>query len=189
MRHARRARRATVVLTSALAVATAVAVPALAAASARATASTDVSVLSYGAQARPETGAAVNGAYVFTMPMGNSVHDFRVYNTGTVALSAQTYTAVATLGLLDIIAKPTVEVLACFNGVWGGSNNSGRCSGTTVPLATSSLGPQAASLSIPVGGWVQARARYISGFNLGASVTLNITVARSQARAASTTAS
>jgi len=183
----RTTRRATVVLAASLAVG-AVAVPALAAAMASATtAPTSVSVLSYGAAAGAEGSPPVKGPYTFAVPQGNSVHLFRVHNTGTVPLTAQTYQV--TGNLLNLLQP--VQIIACINGTWSGGVNNGVCSsGQSRVLATTSQGAVSAPLDIPVGGSVQLRGSYASVVNISNdSVTVNITVSRSQARAATTTSS
>jgi len=107
---------------------------------------------------------------------------FWVVNTGTVALSKATYTVTET-GALGVTA--TVE--ACVGGSWDETTDA--CSGTITTVATSSGG---ATSSTVVPGSASAQVRLRAKLNgapavTAAVVTTSVAVARTDARAATTT--
>jgi hypothetical protein len=107
---------------------------------------------------------------------------FWVVNTGTVSLTKANYTVTET-GALGL----TATVQACVGGSW--NESTGTCSGTVTTVATSGGGATSSTV-VPASPSAQVRLRAIlSGppALTAAVVTTSITVARADARAASTT--
>lgn len=103
---------------------------------------------------------------------------FKVVNTGTLNLTAETYTTTTSGG-------PKIVLTACVGADWV-AVLSGTCSGTQVSLGDSSSGATAATVSIPAGSYVSVRALPAT-LTLGTFTTsISVAVSRSQARAALT---
>lgn len=104
---------------------------------------------------------------------------FKVVNTGSLNLTAETYTSVNSGG-------PTVQLTACVGATWNAG--AGTCGGTQVSLGDTTSGATAASTAIASGASLSVRARTTGILSLG-TFTTSVTVAtnRSQARAATTT--
>ena len=107
---------------------------------------------------------------------------FWVVNTGTLSLTRATYTVTET-GALGISA--TVE--ACVGGTWDESTDA--CSGTITAVATSGGGATSSSV-VPAAPSAQIRLRArLTGppAVIAAVVTTSISIARADARSATTT--
>ncbi|MFD9698752.1 hypothetical protein [Lentzea sp. NPDC059081] len=100
--------------------------------------------------------------------LGTSYVYGNVRNTGTLALTAQTYTLSASGFLVN---PPTAT--ACVNGAWQATT--GTCTGTQVALAG------ATALPIAVGAGVSVRLTLQPAL-LGGTASLSVSVSRSQAR-------
>lgn len=114
--------------------------------------------------------------------LGVNPQYFKVVNTGTFDLSAETYTT-------TISGGPKIVLTACVGADWT-QVLSGTCSGTQVSLGDSSSGATTASVSIPSGSYVSVRANATGVLSIGSYTTqVSVAVVRSQARAAHTTTS
>jgi hypothetical protein len=104
---------------------------------------------------------------------------FKVTNTGTLALTGETYSAVNSGG-------PTVVLTACVGAAW--SATTGACGGTQVSLGQSGGGAVTSTTAIPVGGSLSVRAQTTGLLSLGTFTTsVTVDAARSQVRAGTTT--
>ena len=138
---------------------------------------------SWGAAGAPTSGSpTIGGPFVLNWSLITLLPTsqyFRVVNTGTLDLTGQTYTSVASGG-------PKVQLTACVGAVWNAG--SGTCSGSQVSLGDTSSGATAASTAIAVGGSLSVRAQTTGLLSLG-TFTTSVTVAtpRNQVRSATTT--
>jgi hypothetical protein len=104
---------------------------------------------------------------------------FKVVNTGSLDLTAESYTTVNSGG-------PTVGLTACVGATWNAVT--GSCGGSQVSLGQSGGGATTASTAIASGASLSVRAQTTGILSLG-TFTTSVTVAtvRSQVRAATTT--
>lgn len=107
--------------------------------------------------------ASTGHALTLTWPIGLVPQYVSVRNTGTLALTAQSYTVTGGTGA------------ACVGGSW---NILGLCTGAEVALTAN------AKVTLPVGGSAPIKVTPAS-----TSVTLTVSTARANARAAATTSS
>jgi hypothetical protein len=106
---------------------------------------------------------------------------FKVTNTGTLALTGETYTTVNSGG-------PTVSLTACVGGTWNSSSGVCPSGGTQVSLGQSGGGATTSTTAIPVGSSLSVRAQTTGLLSLGTFTTsVTVTAARSQVRAGTTT--
>jgi hypothetical protein len=114
--------------------------------------------------------------------LGVNPQFFKVVNTGTIDLTAETYTT-------TISGGPKITLTACVGDDWSTLLGlGGSCSGTTVGLGDSSSGATTASVPIPAGSYVSVKASASGLLSLGSyTTTINVRVSRGQARAATTT--
>jgi hypothetical protein len=104
---------------------------------------------------------------------------FKVVNTGSLALTAETYTTVNSGG-------PTVALTACVGATWNAAL--GTCGGTQVSLGQSGGGAATASTAISSGASLSVRAQTTGVLSLGSFTTsVTVTTVRSQVRAGTTT--
>jgi hypothetical protein len=170
-----------------------VAGPALAGAVARALAPAAASAGTWGAAGAPVGGTPVTGTdYVVRFAPGNPTVPpsyFEVVNTGSLALSAQTYRAL-NVRPLNGNAPPTVTLEACIGGRY--ERLTAVCvGGAPLTLTNTDQGATAAALTIPAGGRVEVRAApsRLANYPLEYQTIVTITVSRSQAQAGRTTTS
>jgi hypothetical protein len=160
--------------------------PAWAGEKAKRTRSQTVGSASWGA-AGSTTGGSPTIGTPFTLNwsiniLGVNPQFFKVVNTGSLNLNAETYTT-------TISGGPKIVLTACVGADWSTLLGlGGSCAGTQVALGDSSSGPTAASVSIPAGSYVSVKAAATGLLNLGNFTTsVSVSVSRSQARAARTT--
>ena len=169
------------------AVATAAA-PADAAVDARASRAVAATSASWGASGAPIGGAAVTGSpYVVNWNAGAiGAQYFQIRNTGSVALTGQTYTATNSKTTNGQV-PPVAALDACVGSTW----TVGVCTGTVVRLATSDAGPNTVTTAIAAGGALSVRIQPVTLANFPQSYTtsISVSVTRTQARAATTTRS
>ncbi|PRY39595.1 hypothetical protein [Umezawaea tangerina] len=104
-----------------------------------------------------------------------------VRNSGTAALTGQTYTA-AVSGLLP----SPVWVDACVGGTWNTTANT--CSGTVTQLVTSSAGSAPAATAVPVGGQLDLRVSLTAALSGSTTASIGVSVTNgANTRAATTT--
>lgn len=159
------------------------AVPATAAAAGLATApaTARATTLSWSAVLADSTGAVQTGKPL-TVSWGvldTAPRYATVRNSGTAALSGQTYTVTVTGGLLPA----GVRLDACAGGSW--SATTGTCSGTVVALADSGSGATAAARALAAGDQLSLRIA-LSGSGVTTTATVGVAVSRAQVRAATT---
>jgi hypothetical protein len=123
---------------------------------------------------------------VLTFPLSvvaPSPQYFWVVNTGTLTLTAATY-SVSITGTGGAVAT----LAACVGGSW--NESLGTCSGSITTLVNSTTG-SASSTVVPTAGnsEIRLRATVSSAVSLADVVTINVSVARSQVRTAKTTSS
>ncbi|HVV76575.1 MAG TPA: hypothetical protein VHC43_11105 [Mycobacteriales bacterium] len=181
-----RSRLGSLVATAATALVIVAATPAWAGESGTTSRTQTVGSASWGAAGSTTSGSPTIGT-PFTLSwtvtvLGVNPQFFKVVNTGTTNLNAETYTT-------TISGGPKVVLTACVGADWttvlglGGS-----CAGTQVALGDSSSGATAASVSIPAGSYVSVKAAATGVLSLGSYTTsISVAVSRSQARAARTT--
>lgn len=165
-----------------LALVAAVGTPALAGALARATGAAQVTAGTWGAAAGPVGGPAAGGDYVVRFPGGTPppAQYFELFNTGTLALTGQTFRAVNSKPTTGN-APPTVSLDACVGGRF--ETATGLCLlGTLVSLTNSDVAATTVSLALPVGGVVHVRAApsRLANYPLQYQTTVTVTVARGQ---------
>ena len=169
-------------------VAVTAAAPAEAGVAARASKPVAATSASWGAAGAPIGGAAVTGsAYAVNWPGGAVVPQyFQIRNTGSVALTGQTYTATNSKTTNGQV-PPVVALDACVGATW----TAGSCTGTVVRLATSDAGANTVTIAIAAGGALSVRIQPVTLANFPQSYTtsVSVSVTRSQARAATTTRS
>jgi hypothetical protein len=117
-------------------------------------------------------------ALTFTV-LGADRQYFNVVNTGTLPLIGQTFTATTTAGSAAIEACSTA---------W--NESTGSCpSGIITTVTTTGVGPKSFAAPLPTAGSaIRLRANKTSGL-LSFTVTVGVSVARTQVRMASTTGS
>lgn len=104
---------------------------------------------------------------------------FKVVNTGSLDLSAESYTTVNSGG-------PTVALTACVGATW--NTVLGTCAGSQVSLGQSGGGTTTASTAIASAASLSVRAQTTGVLSLGTFTTsVTVTTVRNQARAATTT--
>lgn len=107
-----------------------------------------------------------------------------VVNTGTLALTGQSYVIRAANGA----STPQLTLEACSNGSWSPTDHS--CSGTVVTMGTTSSGPTIAFASpLAPGGRLAVRATTSPSTASKTTIILDVKIARSQIRAGATTTS
>jgi hypothetical protein len=162
-----------------------VASPAWAGVKAKKTRTQTVGSASWGAAGSTNGGSPTIGT-PFTLHwsvnlLGVNPQFFKVVNTGSLDLNAETYST-------TISAGPKIVLTACVGADWSTLLGLlGSCSGTQVSLGDSSSGATAASVPIPAGSYVSVKAAATGVLNIGNyTTTINVSVSRSQARAATT---
>lgn len=135
--------------------------------------------------------AAPGTPYVINWDLrgGNLVYNyFRVANIGTLDLTGQTYSAVNSKPT-NGNAPPTIALDACVGATW--NTVLGTCAGQVVRITATNQSSQPASISIAAGASLSMRAVPITlpNFPQPYTTTVQVTVSRNQARAASTTSS
>jgi hypothetical protein len=104
---------------------------------------------------------------------------FKVVNTGSLALTAETYTTTNSGG-------PAVALTACVGATWNALT--GSCGGSQVSLGQSGGGATSASTAIAAGASLSVRAQTTGILSLGTFTTsVTVTTTRNQARAATVT--
>ena len=104
---------------------------------------------------------------------------FKVVNTGSLNLTAETYTSVSSGG-------PRVALTACVGATWNAG--AGTCGGSQVSLGDTSSGATTASTAIASGASLSVRAQTTGLLSLGTFTTsVTVTTVRSQVRAGTTT--
>lgn len=118
-------------------------------------------------------------ALTFTA-LGADRQYFNVVNTGTLPLIGETFTATATTGSAAIEACSTA---------W--NESTGSCpSGIITTVTTTGVGPTSFAAPLPTAGSaIRLRARRTSVLQLNLTVTVGVSVDRTQVRMASTTGS
>jgi len=113
---------------------------------------------------------------------------FQIANTGTLALTAQTYSAVNSKPT-NGNAPPTIGIDACVGATW--NTLTGACAGTVVRITASNQSATTASIPIPAGTSLSVRAAPITlpNFPQPYTTTISVTVTNAQARPPSTTTS
>lgn len=181
--------RSAVVLPLAAAVLATVGGTAYAVAQARATGNQGVSVVAYGAQAALPGAASPAGPLqlLYSENSDRAPRLFVVRNTGTTPLTGQTWS----LSVVNTTAgtKGTSQVHVCVGGTYTSVDT---CSGGTETLVvtTSETTPAASAspaLALPVGGVLSAKFTPVG--SRGFTATVEMSVNRSQVRAATTSAS
>lgn len=163
----------------------AIAVPASATVKAKGTHAETVTSASWGAAGATTSGSPTLGtpfviswALITLLPTSQY---FKVTNTGTLALSGETYAATNSGG-------PSVKLTACVGATW--NTSSGSCGGTQVLLDTSGGGSTTSTTAIAIGASLSVQAETTGLLSLGTFTTsVTVTAARSQVRAATTTTS
>ncbi|HWC35257.1 MAG TPA: hypothetical protein VG650_10560 [Mycobacteriales bacterium] len=178
-----RARCAFSLLATAVATSLVLAQPAFAATKGKATKSQSVGSASWGAAGATTNGSptlgtpfVLNWSLITLLPTSQY---FKVVNTGTLDLTGETYTSVASGG-------PTVALTACVGATWNAGL--GTCAGSQVSLGQTGGGATTATTAIAAGASLSVRAQTTGLLSLG-TFTTSITVAttRSQVRAGTTT--
>jgi hypothetical protein len=157
--------------------------PAWAGTKAKATHAETVTSASWGAAGATTSGSPTIGspfvlswALITLLPTSQY---FKVTNTGTLALTGETYSAVNSGG-------PTVKLTACVGATWNATG--GTCGGTQVSLGTSGGGSTTSTTAIAVGASLSVQAQTTGLLSLGSFTTsVTVTAARSQVRAGATT--
>lgn len=178
-----RARCVASLLATAAATSLALAQPAFAATHGKSTRSQTVTSASWGAAGAPTSGSptlgtpfVLNWSLITLLPTSQY---FKVVNTGTLNLTGETYTSVASGG-------PTVALTACVGATWNAG--SGSCGGSQVSLGQTGGGATTVSTAIAAGASLSVRAQTTGLLSVG-TFTTSVTVAttRSQVRSGTTT--
>lgn len=152
-----------------------------AASGARGTAPVQATTVSWGATLLKADGTLLTGAALSVSVPANLVSQYvfaSARNTGTVALTGETYTLTAT-GLN--FGQSILE--ACTSGSWQSTTNT--CTGTTTKIATANGGATSSLLSLAVGASLSLRVT-VPATLIGSTVTVSASASRAQVRAATT---
>jgi hypothetical protein len=111
---------------------------------------------------------------------------FQIANTGTLDLTAQTYSAVNSKPT-NGNAPPTIALDACVGATW--NTLTGTCAGSVVRITATNQSSTAATITIPAGSALSMRALPITlpNFPQPYTTTVAVSVTRAQARPAATT--
>lgn len=170
-------------LAAAVAAAIVSAAPAWASEDARTAKTQAVGSASWGAAGATASGSPATGTpFVLSWNLVTllpSSQYFRVVNTGSLDLTGETYTSVASGG-------PTVALTACVGATWNAV--AGTCGGTQVSLGQTGGGATAATTAISSGASLSVRAQTTGVLSLGTFTTsVTVTTTRSQVRSGTTT--
>lgn len=149
-----------------------------------------VNSASWGAAAAPQGGTSDGGGYVLLWLAGTAAHYFDVVNTGDTTLLSTTW-SVSNAVSGSTKAIPEITFDACRDGSWDAA--SATCSGTLVGIGVTKRGMLSVTSSTTAsrpGTRLSIRA-ITSNVNFPTSYTstINLSVNRSQARAATSTTS
>jgi hypothetical protein len=149
-----------------------------------------VTMASWGAAGAPVGGPATIGSpYVVTWSGGAlGAQYLQISNTGSIALTGQTYTATNSK-TTNGQAPPVVALDACVGAAW--NTLLGTCPGTIVRLTSTDQASSTTTTPIAADGALSVRIQPVTLVNFPQSYNTNITVSvtRSQARTATTTRS
>ena len=150
-----------------------------------------VTTASWGAVAADTGSTAPATGTPYTVSWNTLVldHYFSIYNTGTLALTAETYTA--TNSKTATFTPPPIELDACVGAAWNTTLNT--CAGTTVKLAVTGQGATTTAAAIAVSGSLSVRVTPTTLTYTGTlapfTTTISVAVSRTAVRAGLTTTS